>query len=188
MKHFTQRRNFTVAWTCIQFLCGVCLLLSRNLLFYFYALPCTELKSLRLSVHIAYVGNKKILFSNAQIPASGRHSNNFVTVAPNICGSSESYLFHITFLAPRSCRWLLGFWKVSALLVSSGFLEGQCAPGFFWVFGRSLRSWFLLDFWKVSALLVSSGFLEGQCAPGLICWKVAGSDSATWKRVIGSFF
>jgi hypothetical protein len=37
-------------------------------------------------------------------------------VTPNICGTSEWNLAHITCLVPRILRWLQDFWKIFALL------------------------------------------------------------------------
>ena len=43
------------------------------------------------------------------------------TTAPNICGSSEWNLFHVTFLKPWILRWTLHIWKVYVPLFRSTF-------------------------------------------------------------------
>jgi len=43
----------------------------------------------------------------------------FCVVAPNICGSLVWNLLHVTLLEPKILRWLLDFWKICGLLVSS---------------------------------------------------------------------
>jgi hypothetical protein len=43
----------------------------------------------------------------------------FCAVVPNIFESSVWYLHHVTLLAPRIFRWLLGFWKFYAIRVKT---------------------------------------------------------------------
>jgi len=117
---------------------AVCACCCPEIHFYFYALPCFELRSLRLGVHTAYLGNTKLYSgmrkSQRQVAMATIFSQwRLIFVDPQ---------YHTCFISP--------FWRLEVL-------------GVFWVYGRS---WI----------------------PGLICWEVVGSDSATWKGVIGSFF
>ena len=72
----------------------------------------------------------------AQCTSPWRHvgqATKFSTVAPNIFGSSEWKLFHVTILAPTTVRCLLHFWKVCAPLVgrdsSVGIVTGYGLDG-----------------------------------------------------------
>jgi hypothetical protein len=50
---------------------------------------------------------------------SGRQvavANKFCMVAPNICGSSGWNLLHVTQVASKILRWLVGFWRICAPL------------------------------------------------------------------------
>lgn len=38
-------------------------------------------------------------------------------VMPNMCGSSVCNLLHVTFLVPKSLRWLQHFWKICGPLL-----------------------------------------------------------------------
>ena len=46
----------------------------------------------------------------------------FCTIVPNICRSSVWNLLHVTLLAPRIWRCLLGFWKICVPLLLTFFL------------------------------------------------------------------
>jgi len=62
---------------------------------------------------------------------------NFVTVPAENCGSLVSSLLLVILTTPRILRWVLGFWKIGALLPKNTFISSSlfspCSPWKLWV-------------------------------------------------------
>lgn len=52
-----------------------------------------------------------------QVCTNPRRQAAVATMAPNICGSQVWKFIHVTFLAPRTFRWTIYFWKIREHLI-----------------------------------------------------------------------
>jgi hypothetical protein len=84
---------------------------------YIYEVPCLNLSEVFAFYFLVISGSVAIYTISHRFTSTGCQVTvltEFCTAAPNICGCSVWMLVHITLLAHRILKWLLGFWRICA--------------------------------------------------------------------------